>query len=164
MAYDGVRSLFTGTITGSWTVGHYATGGTSGAVGIVRAVTANTITIENIYGIFVAGETATSSANLPTPSVPGTVEAGISALLTTITQQSFVEMYPDIASAAEMQVRYELDHRFDIEATGMGKESGGYRSYRDMQDATSLLPVVMHDLDPYRNKAENAMFFKDYQG
>jgi len=122
------------------------------------AVTASLLTIENYYGVFESTEVITSSATI------GGATDGNSFTAAGIQSQSFVEQYPDIAKACEMQIRYELDHKFDLEASGIQRESANYRPYTEMRDATSLIPTVQQELDPYRNRMENAAYFNDYQG
>jgi len=122
IAYHGTQSLFTvGTITGTWNVNSFCKGSSSEAVGIVKAVTATTLTIENQYGIFTAGETLTEYTDEACTTSDAT------AVLTTITRQSLAESYPDIARAAEMQVRYMFKHKDDYELSSTSKDGTNTR-------------------------------------
>jgi len=142
LAYSGVNSLFTCVITGTWTVGTYCYGQTSEAVGILKSKTATTLTIENLYGIFEAGETLAeySDENLTTATTN-------TAVLTTITRQSLVEQYPDIVRACEIQVRYYWKHKDDFELSSTQKDGTNQRSMYDSKE--SLTNEAMKFLQPY---------------
>jgi len=148
LAYNGTRSVLTiESSTGTWTAGQYAKGGTSEAVGIIRASSATTLTVENLYGIFQADETVTEYTNEACSS-SGDASATISA----ISQQSLAEAYPDIVRAAEMQVRYLWKHKDDIELTSTNRDSTNSRREGGGAPPVSggLLPEVVGLLLPYR--------------
>jgi len=142
LAYSGINSLFTCIMTGTWTAGTYCYGQTSEAVGIVKAKTATTLTIENLYGIFEAGETLAeySDENITTATTN-------TAVLTTITRQSLVEQYPDIVRACEIQVRYYWKHKDDFDLTSTQKDGTNQRS--TYENKNRLTNETMHLLEPY---------------
>lgn len=123
MAYHGTQSLFTCTITGSPSNNKFYLGGTSGAVGILKANTATTLTIETLYGEFVEDETLTEydDEDITTPS-------GVTATLDTITRQSLFEQYPDLVRACEAQIRYNWKHKDDFELSGTNKDGTNLRN------------------------------------
>jgi len=146
LAYYGVQSLFTCSITGTWNVGNFAYGETSEAVGIVKAVSATTLRIEILYGIFEDGETITeyTDENL-------TTAGDATAEITAITYQSLVEQYPDIVRAAEIQVRYYWKHKDDFELTSTSKDATNVRSSDRKGDVTEeakslLKPYILHNI------------------
>jgi hypothetical protein len=140
-----VRTLLTVSgITGSWTVGKFITGTTSEAVGIVKAATATTITVEILYGIFEAGE-ALAQYDLEDLSGSSTATATLSA----ITQQALAETYPDIVRACEIQVRHYWKHKDDFELSSTSKDGTNQRQL-SQQDRNPLTAEVMALLTPYR--------------
>lgn len=145
LAYFGERTLLTVSgITGSWTVGKFITGTTSEAVGIVKAVTLTTITVEILYGIFEAGE-ALAQYDLEDLSGSSTATATLSA----VTQQSLAETYPDIVRACEIQVRHYWKHKDDFELSSTSKDGTNQRRI-SLQDRSPLTAEVMALLTPYR--------------
>jgi hypothetical protein len=144
LAYHGTQSLFTCVITGTWNVGNFCKGSTSEAVGIVKAVTATTLTIENLYGIFEAGETLTEY------TTEALTTSDATATLTTITRQSLAESYPDIIRAAEMQVRYMFKHKDDYELTSTSKDAKNQRRETVISRDSGLVKEATFILLPYR--------------
>lgn len=147
LAYNGVRSVFTLTESaGTWTVGNYVYGGTSEAVGIIKAVSATSMTVEVLYGIFEAAETLTEYTDEDLTSVV----AGASATLSAISQQSLAESYPDIIRACEIQVRHYWKHKDDFEASSTNKDGTNQRRL-GYEEKSILIPEAISLLMPYRN-------------
>jgi hypothetical protein len=146
LAYNGVKSVFTiSGSTGTWTAGSFVYGGTSEAVGIIKASTTTTLTVEILYGIFAASETLTEYSDEDLTTV-----GDASATLSAISQQSLVEQYPDIVRAAEIQVRHYWKHKDDFELSSTSKDATNQK--RDTFSSKNiLLPEVMALLSPYRN-------------
>lgn len=148
LAYHGTQSLFTCTITGSPTNNKFYLGSASGAVGILKANTSTTLTIETLYGVFEAGETLTEydDEDITTPS-------GVSATLDTITRQSLFELYPDLVRAIEIQVRYNWKHKDDFELTGTNKDGTNLRNTTRISLSLNRQPLTdecMNLLNSYR--------------
>ena len=145
LAYSGVKSIFTiASVAGTWTAGQIVAGGTSEAVGIVKASTATTLTVEVLYGVFEALETLTEYTD-ETLTTTGDASATLSA----ITQQSLVEQYPDIVRACEIQVRHYWKHKDDFELSSTSKDGTNLRG-REYNDLAVLTPEAMSLLRPYR--------------
>jgi hypothetical protein len=144
LAAHGTRSTFAATITGTWTVNKFALGATSGAFGTIKTVGASSLVIDNLYGVFVSGETLTMYDDESTASTPAAT-----AVITSITAQSLAEAYPDIVSACEIQVRYMWKHKDDFENVGTQKDSTNRRSTVDHRTSV-LQPETMSLLNPYR--------------
>jgi hypothetical protein len=143
MAYYGVKSLFTCTITGSWTINNFVYGNTSEAVGIIKNITATTLTIEILYGIFIVNETLIEYSDEGLTTATTNI-----ATLDTITQQSLVEQYPDIVRACEIQVRHYWKHKDDFELISTQRDATNQKStYNQTQVLTD---EAIHLLEPYR--------------
>ncbi len=146
LASHAVRSTFVVASVTSWTVDQYCIGGTSGAVGIVRTVTAGTssLVIEVLYGIFQAAETITAHTN----------EDGsdAAAATTTITSKSATALcesiYNPIVTACEVEMRYFIKHKFDFENDST--ERDGFSIRRTASQKPSLQPETRLLLDPFR--------------
>jgi len=147
LAANGVRSVYATTgASGDFTVGYYVRGGTSGALGIVRAWATPALTVEVINGVFEATETLTAYATAyDTASAP---TAGVTATLASKTTTALCEAYPEITTAAELEVRYMWKHSLDFETTGTNadqttiRRGGSTRQY-------PLQPETMDLLNPY---------------
>jgi len=123
MSYYGVLSIFElSTIVGTWTVGTFVVGGTSEAVGIVKAFSGTSLTVEILYGIFESLETLTEYSDEDLTTI-----GDASAILASITKQSLVEQYPDIVRACEIQVRYYWKHKDDFEISSTQKDGTNQR-------------------------------------
>lgn len=145
LAYSGTRSLYTvENVSGTWAVGKYMQGGTSEAVGIVKAATATTITAEVLYGIFEEDEVLTEydDEDLGTAS-------NATATISAVTQQSLVEQYPDIIRAAEIQIRHYWKHKDDFELSSSSRDSTNTRQ-RELNERNIMLPETLALLRPYR--------------
>jgi hypothetical protein len=103
------------------------------------------LTIENLYGIFVAGESLTgySDENLTSAS-------GASATLNTVSRQSLAESYPDIVRAAEMQVYYNWRHKSDFELMSTSRDGTNRRIDSDAGYGSPFIPEVMRILNKYK--------------
>ena len=117
-------------------------GGTSQAVGIVNASAETSTTIENLYGIFIAGETITEYSDEAL-----TTATGYSTTISSITTQSLVEAYPDLVRAVEMEIRYMWKHKHDFENVTTTPDGN---STRKNDVSYNLQPEVRFILDPYR--------------
>ncbi len=78
LAYDAVLSKYSlSSVTGTWVVGKFVRGNSSGAIGYVNAFTSTTLMIEVYYGIFQPGEVVSQYDNEPlvtgSPSVYSTI-------------------------------------------------------------------------------------------
>jgi hypothetical protein len=114
LAYHATRSVFAGTISGV-SNGWYCTNETGTAVGIVRANSASSITIENLYGVFGGTDTLYFATKEESLFESTSRQSSASAVLTSITQQSLSESCPDLERAVEIEVRYMAQHQRDFE-------------------------------------------------
>lgn len=161
MAYNGVQSTFSCTMddTDTFTVGKFLIGGTSGALGIVRTVTADgggtgidTVVVENLYGVFESDETLTeyTYADDVADASAGASATGATGTLTTVTYQSLAESeYGDIVRAAEIELRHMYKHKLDFEMEGFTREGVNLRR-RDKQPAIPFTEEAYALLLPYR--------------
>ena len=101
LALDGVRSVYGVTYNGTFVVGKFVYGDITNSIGIVRAVTSTSLTIEVLYGTFQLGETVYL---WDTEDSAGTSNA--TATLDTATSLALAESTPAITRACEMQLRY----------------------------------------------------------
>ena len=148
LAYDGVKTRITVDDTTDWTVNRYAVGGTSGAVGIVSSVIDGTaLSIENLQGIFEAGETI-SQHSYEDPASRGSASA--TAVISTIDRPSLVESYPDIVLAAEIEINYHFKHKNDYEMITDNRDGTSLRRDRFRKPETPFIEEVMQLLNPYR--------------
>lgn len=117
LAYHGVRSVFAYTAdTGTPAAGQYAINDSQSAVGIVRAYTAGSITIENLYGIFAEDDVlAFATTEDALYSTSGTGRLSTAGTITAITQQSLAESHPALERACEIETRYMAQHQLDFE-------------------------------------------------
>lgn len=148
LAYSATMSLYTVAITGSWTIGNFVIGNTSGAVGILKAQTATTFTIEILYGSFEAGETLAEYTDEDITNATGNT-----ATVTTIDRHSLFELYPDIIRAAEIQIRYYWKHKDDFELSGTNKDGTNIRNTNRHSIMTAFNPLTdecMSMLAPYK--------------
>jgi hypothetical protein len=122
LAYHAVQSVYDATITGSFTVGLFVYGVNSSAVGIVKAVTATTLTIEVLYGKFEVGETVQEWA---TEDARGASTA--TATLDSATRLSLAEAYPEVVQAVEMQIRFMVKNKDRFEQGGVTKDGATMR-------------------------------------
>lgn len=148
LAYHGTRTLLTiESSTGTWTAGQYAHGGTSGALGIIRASTATTLTIETLFGEWEVDEPIAEYTD-ETHLTAGDASATISA----VTQPALSESYPDIVRACEIQVRYLWKHKDSFELTSAQRDGTSYR--RDGFDLRHpFVDEAMRLLLPYKRLA-----------
>lgn len=148
LAYHGTRTLLTiESSTGTWTSGQYVLGGTSGALGIVKASTATTLTVETLFGEWEADETIAEYSN-EEHSTAGDASATVSA----VTQQALSESHPNIVRACEIQVRYMWKHKDSFELTSAQKDGTSYR--RDGSELRNpFIDEAMRLLLPYKRLA-----------
>lgn len=145
LAYSGVQSVFAVTgVSGTWAVDKFAVGGDSNSVGIVKAASSTSITLEVLYGYFEDGETLTE---YDSESSQGSSDG--TATISSVTRRALCEAYPEITSATEMQIRYFWKHKHDYEVNGIN-ESGQTTRAQNRQRILNLQPEVVALLDPYR--------------
>jgi len=146
LAYSGVRSLFTlSSSSGTWTPNSFVYGGTSEAVGIIKSIVSTTLTVEVLYGVFIAGELLTEYLDEDCTSA-----GDASATLSVIAQQSLVEQYPDIVRAAEIQVRHYWKHKDDFDLSSTSKDGTNQKFSSNKRNA--LTDETMNFLEPYINR------------
>lgn len=149
LAYDPVKSIFSlASIAGTFTIGKYAIGNTSGAVGIISAWSTPALTVENYHGIFISGEIISQYDNEAgttpvTPTVYGTISA--------ITRQSLAEAYPAITQACESQVRYYWKHTTDFENNSTTKDGNTLRRNNPQNLPQNLQTEALMLLEPFRS-------------
>ena len=149
LAYHPVRSVFAGTISGV-TNGWYATNATGTAVGIVRANSATSITIENLYGVFDEDDTLSFATKEESLFDTNSLQASASATLTAITQQSLSEAYPDLERAVEIEVRYMAQHQRDFENVSTMNDQTHRRQNTVFQREYTFQPETLAILGRYR--------------
>ena len=136
------------SIIGSFAVNEFIEGLTSGAFGIIK--TFNTVskvmTVDVLYGTFIAGETL----NKRTTEDAG-LSSGVSATLSSVDVKSFVEVYPEVAQAVDIQTRYNVKTKDDFENKTVTKDmvsrrdtakvidTKGSNIYSDLQPETRSL-------------------------
>lgn len=149
LAYHAVNSVWTVSASKSFVAGRYIIGGTSNAVGWVVSYSGTTLTVENYYGIFQAGETITQHAQ-----ENGSDATSETDTITSIDRTSLAEGYPDIVQACEMQIGYMRRHTTDIENRGTNKDGKTTRVLSPrIAQRYPLLDEVRDMLNPYRNIA-----------
>ena len=119
-------------------------GGTSNAWGCIIAVTATTITLEVMFGIFTAGETLTEYA-----TETANTGDGVTATLGAAVTLGLAEVAPDIVRACEVQVRFMSKHKFDFEMNGTQKD-GSVTRKTVQKDAPMLTEEAMALLVAYK--------------
>ena len=125
-------------VSGTFLVNKFATGSTSGASGIITAYSSSSITIDTLYGTFVAGETLTMQT-----TEGGADVSNVSATLDSITVQSFAELLPEVTLACDLQIRYNVKTMDDFELKSIDKDKSARRdsqkeltfrgAYQDLQ-------------------------------
>lgn len=156
LAADPVVSSWTKSADtgGSLTVGYFVLGATSGAVAKITATAAGTISLENMYGAFVA-ETITEYTALDNALSNGNGinnASGVTATLTACTAQSLAEAYPDLTEAAEMYVRYLWKNRDNFGNVLVSRDGESRTSRADLRSDAVMTPEVRELCDTYRNR------------
>lgn len=141
MAYHPVNSVFVGS--NSLSAGNYVTGSVSGAMGKIISRDDTGFTIEVLAGIFDESDTITEYEDLESQ-----MTTGETATISSVTSRALCELYPEIAEAVELQIRYMQQHRDDFENNSTNREGETIRR------ADSVLPRLQPEarmmLDPYR--------------
>jgi hypothetical protein len=150
LAADAVRSVYAMTQTGGpFVVGKFIHGETSETIGIVKAQTSVSLTIEVLYGTFTLGETVTQ---WETESGPGT--APPTATLDTATSLALAESYPEIVRGVELQLRYMWKNKDRFEQQQITKDGSSTRRLRQgYYDEAQMQPEVASMLAPWRRLA-----------
>lgn len=139
MAENPTRSTFAVTgKSGGWTAGNFAEGQTSLAMGEIISSTSDSITIDNYYGAFQESETVLEQET--EGDVGG---ASGTAVISSITSQSLVEAYPDIARACELECRWMWKHRMDFENQSTLDGGVSRRFSKDVNIPYKLQPETM---------------------
>lgn len=147
LAYHAVNSEFILTTgSGTFTVGNYVKGSTSGAIGVVVSYTlaTKTLVVENYYGVFQAGETINTYTD-----EEGLTSAVATDVIASISKQSLAEAYPAIVTATELQLRYMWRHTTDFENAGTNKDGTTLRRGSET-GALPLQPEAINLLGEYR--------------
>lgn len=142
-----VNSVFAITATGTWVINNYCEGQTSGAVGILKAVSATSLTVEVLYGVFEVGETLHHHT-----SEDGSDSTSITAVLDSKTSTALCESYPDITGAVELQNRYMWQNKMLFESQSVGTDGKSMRSNNQQSIINILQPEAIALLDMYRRK------------
>lgn len=145
LAAHATRSVYNiGTISGTFDVDKFVSGSLSSTIGIIKAVTATTITVEVLYGKFEIGETINE---WDTEDAIGTSAA--TAVLTSASSLALCEGYPEIVTACEMQLRYLWKNKNTFEDGGVNKD--GQSNRRSPSDGwKELQPEVKGLIDSYK--------------
>jgi len=135
------------SVVGTFTVGKYVKGLSSGCVGQIVAVGSNCISVQWYYfgsasNFFIEGEAIQEQDDYLNI---GTSDA--SAILTAFIARALCEVAPQIVTACEIEMRYVMKHQFDFENQGTYKEQTSRRP--DKFDYV-LQPETIALLDPYR--------------
>jgi len=130
-------------VSGTWTVGKYVKGITSGCVGQIVAVGTTYITCTWYYfgsssNFFVAGESIQEQDDFQNVG-----QSDGTATITAFVQRALCEAYPEITTACEIELRYMLKHQYDLENQGTYKEQTSRRPdkwvYQLQPEAIALL-------------------------
>ena len=145
-ASSSVSTFAIGTVTGGFIVNNFVYGKESGAYGIIQETTSGpTLKVDVLAGTFKNGEELETSG-----SEFGGVATGVGATITALTEQSFVELRPEIAQAVEIQIGYMLRVKDTNEVLTIDKDETTRRqsqqeltfrgAYQDLQpEVRSLL-------------------------
>lgn len=149
LAYHGVNSTFVITgESGTWTADKFAVGQTSGARGIYKSqetvASVTTYTIENLWGIFEAGEVI---QEWDSEDAKGSSDG--EATISSITTQSLAEAYGDIVTATEAEIRYMWKHKMDFENESTLQNQTTRRKF-DRQNLYQLQLEAMSLLASYK--------------
>lgn len=149
LSYHAVRSVFAGTISGV-TNGWWCTNDIGTAVGIVRANSDSSITIENVYGKFGDTDTLYFATKEESLFDSNSRQASASAVLTSCTQRSLAEAYPDLERAVEIEVRYMAQHQRDFENVSSLNDQTQRRQHTVFQREYVFQPETLAILGRYR--------------
>jgi hypothetical protein len=151
---SGTDSQFTVTGATTFTVGRFVANGSYSALGIVKAASGTTLTVENLYGTFAVGDTLTeyTGADGNAAATTPTGATAISGTISTIVEQSMAEGdYGDIVRAAELQVLYYLRHKLNLESVGSTREGVNLRRRSELnRRPLSFTEEAYALLVPYR--------------
>lgn len=141
---SGVISTYTlSSISGTITEDLYCIGQDSYAVGIVDNISDTSLQVEVLYGVFEQGEVLNFNVN-----EDGSDTNNILATLQTKDEEAICEAYPEITTAAEIEVRYRWKHKFDFENSSTNKDGTSQRAERTTH---GLRPETLATLNPYKN-------------
>lgn len=149
LAYHAVRSVFAGTFSGI-TNGWFCTNAYGTAVGIVRASTATTLTVENLYGVFAADDVLSFATKEESLFDSNSLQSSAAGTITSITQQSLSEACPDLERAVEIEVRYMAQHQKDFENVSTLQDQTQRRQQTVWQKEYVFQPETLAILGRYR--------------
>ena len=113
LAYHPVQSTYVvEDVSGTISAGQYATNGS--ACGIVVSYSSLTLVMENLYGVFAAGDDLTFAESEESLYQDGAALSD-TATIASITQQSLAEAFPDLERAVEVEARFSAAHQSDFE-------------------------------------------------
>jgi len=144
LAVHGTQSTFALTTGNTFTAGRYVLGSTSMAMGIVVSQSVKSLILDNLRGVFEASETITEYTNEACSS-----GGSVTDVISSITYQSLAEAYPDITTAAEMQIRYMYKHKDDFELVGSTRDATNLRRNNERPEQRFVAEVI-NMLSPYR--------------
>ncbi len=112
LSSSGVTSVYATTDASAWTLNNRVIGDDSFSLGLVKAKSTTSMTVEVMYGTFTVGETLTEYSD------EGVTATGETATLSSKTVTCLAESHPDVVTACEMEIRYLNKHKRDFENTG----------------------------------------------
>jgi hypothetical protein len=149
MAADGVQSIYVTTQTGAFTVGKFIYGGSSNAIGILRATDGTNMTIEVLYGRYSIGETV-----YQWDTEDGAGGSTSTATLNSATSLCIAEAYPEITRGVELQIRYMWKNKDRFEQATINKDGASTRRWRGQYaDEAQMQPEVTMILAHLRRMA-----------
>lgn len=132
--------------SGAFTVGNYVLGATSAAIGILRAYSATSITVEMLQGIFDSAESLEEHAQEHCSDT-----ALHTATLASVTTASLADTYPAIVRAAEIQVRWNWQRKTEFGLTTSARDGQVVvNSAKREGGHTQLIEEVESMLVPYK--------------
>jgi hypothetical protein len=147
LAASAANTLLTITASsGSMTAGNFIYGATSAALGIIRAYSALSITVEMLQGVFDSAE------SLEEHTLEACTDtAAHTATLSSVKTASLNDIYPVIVRAAEMQIRYNWHNKTQFGFQSATRDGATTKDTMARSGGeTQLLKEVESMLMPYR--------------
>ena len=142
LAQDATKSIF--AISNTFSADNYVLGSNSFALGKITSASSTEVEVSVLNGSFDEGEALVEYSDWDAE-----ITTSASGVITSATQRSLCEMYPDIVNACELQIRYMYQHKDDFENNGTTREGETIR--RGSDAIPSLQPEVRMLFDSYRN-------------